>query len=172
MFCCHSASRREMILASLSGWAAIPTVNPDGTAGPPLKASHRRALALVELCRQALDFGTDHPGSSNKPHLVVTISEDKLRTGLGAVRLPDGGIIPATDLRRMACDAKIIPLLLNSKSMPLDVGRESRTVTPSQRIALNERDRGCKTPGCDRPPAACEAHHVWHWIDGGPTNLN
>jgi hypothetical protein len=150
----------------------VPTVNDDGTAGPPLKASHRRALALVEMCRQALDFGTDHPGASNKPHLVITISEQQLRSGLGAVQLPGGGVIPATGLRRMACDAKIIPLLLGSGSMPLDVGRESRTVTPSQRVALNERDKGCKTPGCDRPPAWCDAHHVWHWIDGGPTDLD
>jgi hypothetical protein len=149
-----------------------PTVNDDGTAGPPLAASHRRALALVELCRQALDFGTDHPGSSNKPHLVITVTEQQLRSGLGAVQLPGGGTIPVTDLRRLACDAKIIPLVLGSDSMPLDVGRASRTITPSQRVALNERDKGCKTPGCDRPPSYCDGHHTTDWIAGGLTNLD
>lgn len=151
---------------------AVPTVNPDGTEGPPLRTSHRRALALVELCRQALDFGTDHPGASNKPHLIVTISEEQLREQVGAGYLPGTGTIPATDLRRMACDAKLLPLLLGSEGMPLDVGRETRTITPSQRIALNERDKGCRAPGCDRPPAWCDGHHVWHWIDGGETNLD
>jgi hypothetical protein len=168
------AESTAIIRAALEKYTGkpTPTVNDDGTEGPPLKASHRRALALVELCRQALDFGTDHPGSSNKPHLVVTVSEQQLRSGIGAVRLPGGGIIPVTDLRRMACDAKIIPLVLGSDSMPLDVGRESRTVSPYQRAALNVRDGGCKTPGCDRPPSWTDAHHVWFWIDGGPTDLD
>nr|WP_162184933.1 HNH endonuclease signature motif containing protein [Allokutzneria albata] len=41
----------------------------------------------------------------------------------------------------------------------------------AQRKALAVRDKGCAFPGCDRPPGWTEAHHVWHWIDGGPTDL-
>ena len=33
------------------------------------------------------------------------------------------------------------------------------------------RDGGCVVPGCDRPPAWCEAHHLRHWLHGGPTDL-
>ncbi len=149
-----------------------PTSNADGTPGPPLTASHRRALALIEMARQALDFGTDHPGAANKPHLIVTISVDQLRDELCIGYLPDGTTLPATLLRQWACDAKIIPLLLGSEGQPLDVGRTSRTVTPAQRIALNERDKVCRAPGCDRPPAWCDAHHVQSWLDHGETNLD
>uniref|UniRef100_UPI0038B2DC01 HNH endonuclease signature motif containing protein n=1 Tax=Nakamurella leprariae TaxID=2803911 RepID=UPI0038B2DC01 len=39
-------------------------------------------------------------------------------------------------------------------------------------MALGHRDRGCAFPGCDRPPGWCDAHHVQHWADGGPTNLD
>ncbi|MGI8900427.1 MAG: HNH endonuclease signature motif containing protein, partial [Nocardioides sp.] len=34
------------------------------------------------------------------------------------------------------------------------------------------RDRHCTFPGCRRPPIACDAHHIQHWADGGPTSLD
>jgi hypothetical protein len=40
------------------------------------------------------------------------------------------------------------------------------------RRALAKRDRGCRYPGCDRAPNRCQAHHVWAWEHGGPTNLD
>jgi HNH endonuclease len=53
----------------------------------------------------------------------------------------------------------------------LEVGRTSRVVTAAQRAALVVRDGGCAVPGCDRPPAWCEAHHLVHWLHGGATDL-
>ena len=55
--------------------------------------------------------------------------------------------------------------------MPLTVGRATRTVPPSIRRALVVRDRGCRFPGCDRPPAWTDGHHLVHWADGGQTAL-
>jgi HNH endonuclease len=43
--------------------------------------------------------------------------------------------------------------------------------TPAQRSALAVRDGGCVLPDCPRPLAWCEGHHLWHWADGGPTDL-
>jgi hypothetical protein len=51
----------------------------------------------------------------------------------------------------------------------LNVGRKTRTVPPSIRRALEARDRGCRFPGCTS--RRCDAHHVEHWIDGGPTSI-
>jgi hypothetical protein len=68
--------------------------------------------------------------------------------------------------------AKLPPILGGAPSRPLDVGRSSRVVTPAQRSALAVRDGGCVFPGCSRPLAWCEAHHVRHWLDGGPTDLD
>jgi hypothetical protein len=146
----------------------------DKYAPPPqkgVKASYRRAVALIEMARQALDFGTDHPGASNKPHIVVTISDEQLRSELGVGYLPDGSTLPATTIRRMACDAKIIPAVLGSDGLPLDIGRTTRTIPPHIRLALNLRDKGCAYPGCDRPPSFCDAHHVDEWGKGGKTAL-
>src|SRR5215207_3659894 len=68
--------------------------------------------------------------------------------------------------------AKLPPILGGAPSRPLDVGRATRVVTPAQRQALAVRDGGCVFPGCSRPLAWCEGHHVWHWLDGGPTDLD
>jgi len=71
----------------------------------------------------------------------------------------------------LSCDADITRLVSAPDSQPLDVGRTTRTIPPWLRTALNHRDHGCIIPGCDRPPAWCEAHHITHWADGGHTSL-
>ena len=148
------------------------TVGPDGVVRPALPLSHRQALGLAEMARQALDFGSGHAGNADKPHLVISASLDDLRDQIGVGYLPGTGTIPIADVRRIACDCKIIPVLLGSEGQPLNLGRTVRTATPAQRIALNERDKVCRHPDCHRPPADCEAHHVWHWLDGGPSDLD
>jgi hypothetical protein len=83
---------------------------------------------------------------------------------------PDGDRGLAAQLRAAA--ALLPPILGGAPSQPLDVGRTSRVVSPAQRTALAVRDGGCVFPDCDRPLAWCEAHHVWHWLHGGPTDLD
>ncbi|HEX3813911.1 MAG TPA: HNH endonuclease signature motif containing protein, partial [Mycobacteriales bacterium] len=68
--------------------------------------------------------------------------------------------------------ATIIPILLGSEGEPLDVGRATRTIPPGIRRAIAARDLGCIHPDCDAPAPRCEAHHVQHWTNGGPTALN
>jgi Domain of unknown function (DUF222)/HNH endonuclease len=63
------------------------------------------------------------------------------------------------------------PVLGGAPTQPLEVGRTTRVVQPAQRSALVVRDGGCVFPDCDRPPAWSEAHHLVHWLDGGPTDL-
>jgi hypothetical protein len=83
-----------------------------------------------------------------------------------------GGPISAEAALRIACDAGITRVITDPAGVPLGVGRESRTVTPGQWAALVARDRGCAFPGCTRPPEWCSAHHITHWADGGPTDLD
>jgi len=80
-------------------------------------------------------------------------------------------ISPAT-IRRLACDAHIIPTVLGAKGVVLDQGRNVRTATTAQRSALIQRDKCCVFPGCDRPPNWCQAHHIRPWDHGGPTDLD
>ena len=80
---------------------------------------------------------------------------------------PGGGL--AARLRAAA--TRLPPALGGAPTQPLEVGRTSRVVTAAQRAALVVRDGGCAVAGCDRPPAWCEAHHLRHWLHGGPTDL-
>jgi hypothetical protein len=86
-----------------------------------------------------------------------------------------GHEIPSGDgelaARLQLAAALLPPVLGGAPSQPLDVGRATRVVQPGQRAALAVRDGGCGFPGCHRPLAWCEAHHLWHWLDGGPTDL-
>jgi hypothetical protein len=62
--------------------------------------------------------------------------------------------------------------VLGSHGEVLDVGRTQRLVTPAIWKALALRDRHCRFPGCRRMPLACDAHHLQHWADDGPTSLD
>jgi HNH endonuclease len=73
--------------------------------------------------------------------------------------------------RLRAAMALLPPVLGGAPSLPLEVGRATRVIAPAQRAALAARDGGCVFPDCDRPLAWCDAHHLWHWVDGGPTDL-
>ncbi len=131
----------------------------------------RQAEALIELCERARAAEEFPTTAGEPPHVTVTIDWDALRTGLGAATLDYGQLISAGDARRMACDCKVIPVVLGGDSEPLDVGRAMRTVPLGIRRALVARDGGCSFPGCDRPPGICAAHHVQHWIDDGETKV-
>lgn len=81
-------------------------------------------------------------------------------------------VVPGSVLERALCATGTIQVTIDTTGNPLDVGREARLFTPKQRLALAVRDGGCLWPGCDRPPAYCEAHHCDHWADGGRTDCS
>jgi Domain of unknown function (DUF222)/HNH endonuclease len=70
-----------------------------------------------------------------------------------------------------AAATRLPATLGGAPTQPLEVGRTSRVVSAAQRVALVVRDGGCAVAGCARPPAWCEAHHLVHWLHGGPTDL-
>lgn len=92
-------------------------------------------------------------------------------------QLDDAGItahgrpISAANIRRMACNADLLPAVLGANGELLDLGRESRGFNKAQRRALALRDRGCTVPGCHRSAATSEAHHVTSWLEGGETSI-
>ncbi len=131
----------------------------------------RQADALIELCDRARATEGLPTTGGEPPHLTVTIDWDALRIALGTGTLDYGQPISAGDARRIACDGKLIPVVLGGDSEPLDVGRAMRTAFLGIRRALVARDGGCGFPGCHRPPGICAAHHVRHWIDGGETTV-
>lgn len=82
------------------------------------------------------------------------------------------GPVAAATLRKIACDADIIPAVLGTQGEILDLGRKTRLFTPAQRLALIARDQGCTFPNCTIPAPWCEAHHITYWSNGGPTTAS
>jgi Domain of unknown function (DUF222)/HNH endonuclease len=133
---------------------------------------HADALMLLALHGADLVDGDGSIPTSGQAKLVVTIDLEVLAGRLrGFGRTESGTALNAHLVRRLACDADVLPMVLGSKGEPLDVGREQRLVKDGMRAAVIERDRHCTYPGCGRPPSWCEAHHVIPWFLGGPTSL-
>jgi hypothetical protein len=160
-----------MLLAALDPLAAP---RPCAEDGPDLRTpAQRRADALVELARLGLTNQLCPAQGGAPVTLLVSIDHATLHAAAAAAGvLPTGQPVSAWQLRRLACDARVVPAVLGGASQPMDVGRTARTCPPHLRKALVIRDHGCAFPGCDRPWTWTDAHHVQHWADGGPTSLD
>ena len=114
------------------------------------------------------------PHSGTDPECTCAASRpanDLLAVPGAAATTETGTVLGAADLRRIACDTQVIPVVMGGHGEVLDVGRAKRTIPPAIRRALIARDQGCVWPGCDRAPIHCDGHHIQHWLDDGPTSL-
>ena len=153
-------------------------------------SDQRRGEALLTLVRRAVGAGESVPTTA-KTTLFVTMSWEALASGLRGGGTTVGGtgvggtgvggttvggcdagttLAPGT-VRRLACDAAVIPVVLGTGGEVLDQGRARRLFTPGQTRRLWLRDGGCSYPGCDAPPQWCDAHHLVHWADFGRSDL-
>ena len=90
-----------------------------------------------------------HGGTTTS--VMVTLDLDTLLTGIGVATTSTGDRVTAEQARRLACQARIIPVVLGRKGEVLDLGRSARLFSPAQRKALAIRDRECTTEGCIDP---------------------
>ena len=149
--------------------ALMPKRNPldDRSAG------NRRADALIDICRLALDSGQLPEVAGERPHVTLTVSAESLAGVPGSLppTLGQDLPVPIETAQRLLCDAQLTVLGLDRKGNPLKMGRTRRNVSNRQRRALNARDRGCRFEGCDRPWWWTDAHHLRPWELGGVTDL-
>lgn len=161
----------ELLLTQLD--SLTPSFSSYRDGGDLPAPSTRRADALVRLCSQVAAQATLPANGGDRPTLLVTVPLDALQRGLASAHLvASGEPIGASEARRLACDANLIPTVLGSASEPLDVGRTHRLFSGRLRAALVARDEGCAFPGCDTSPPACEGHHIVPWWQDGPTALS
>jgi hypothetical protein len=140
--------------------------------GPDLRSPQER---YGDAFSDAIDLALNSPElpmqAGERAHVMVAVSLEDLKSGVGRAILGDLGMMSAAEARIHACDCKLIPAVLGTRSEPLDLGHQRRLVSTPLRHALYLRDRGCAFPGCHRPPRHCQGHHIRHWADGGPTEL-
>ena len=152
---------------------------------------------LVGACKTALATGGLPAAGGLRPQVMVTIDYRDLLERLdrvdqsgttndvtpgtpGSGRIPGTGTgsftftgpVTAATVRKIACDADIIPVLLGSEGRVLDVGRTTRIFPPHIRKAITARDQGCAFPGCTIPAPWTEAHHISYWSHGGATSTD
>ncbi|UKA59752.1 DUF222 domain-containing protein [Arthrobacter sp. FW306-2-2C-D06B] len=185
-------------LATVMNTATNPRLQPNTTgtdtdtgAGTDLdRRSRPQKLldGLVGACAVALSTGELPANGGLRPQVMVTIDYQDLlerlehhahldretpagpRLGGGAATF-QGPLHPSA-IRKIACDADIIPVLLGSEGRVLDIGRTTRIFPPHIRKAIIARDQGCAFPDCTIPAPWCEAHHITYWTNGGTTGTD
>jgi hypothetical protein len=162
---CSNASFVERDVAHLGRSAAGDSVmNGDVAAAPNAggEVTQSPGLRVAEV-RPA------------RAEVIVHIDLHTLRTGLhgnSVCRTSYGADLPPDTIRRLACEADIIPVVLDGRSVPLDVGRAKRLATVHQRRALEAVHDSCAVPHCDVGFSRCVIHHLHPWEHGGGTDLS
>ncbi|HET6969144.1 MAG TPA: DUF222 domain-containing protein, partial [Ornithinibacter sp.] len=143
-------------------------------------AGQRRVEALTDVCRRSSALDADATGgvdgaagSAAAVHVTIALTDLEQRTGCGEVlgSTATGTVLSPEVLRRICCDAALVPHVLGTAGEDLDLGRVVRLFTRAQRRRLLRRDRCCTYPGCTAPAAWSRAHHVVHWADGGASDI-
>ena len=138
---------------------------------PDQPTAARRADALVWICEAVLGEPGSTEGPSAPPARIVVHADYDLLTGAnsnGRGHLEDGPVLSTARLRQLGCDATL-KTLIERNGEAIATGREKPTVSPELKLKVRSRDRICRYPGCAVPATRCDAHHIDHWIDGGPT---
>ena len=158
----------------------------------PRSAPQRRADAFADIVRHYLDTGAAPGEGGERPHMTIFVGlgdlanatrgtdpepRDSGRPGSSFIRrgpawMPWLGPIGLRLAVTLSCDASITPIVMDDDGNPLDVGRTTRTIPRRLRRALDARDCGCAFPGCGRPAAWTDGHHIHHWSNGGETKLS
>jgi hypothetical protein len=154
--------------------AAVDALTPPPRDEDPRTHGQRRADALTEICRRALEGGQLPEVSGEKPHLLVTLSYESLigRLRAAPANLDWVGPISAAEARMLACDCAVIPAVLDGAGEVLDIGRKDRVWPVAIARAIGLRDQTCRHTGCQVLAQHCDIHHRRHWADGGPTSYD
>ena len=129
-------------------------------------------VAPTDLAGPAASAGSAGSAGSAADDILICPTGQAGQAGHGYIEGNTAPVSPET-IERLICDSGSVEIRVDEFDRPLDLGHEQRLFNRTQRRALAARDGGCRWPGCDRPPAFTEAHHVEHWLrDHGRTDIN
>ena len=145
---------------------------------PPAKVNRITStrLPLAELILGSSGGeGRNIDDGDNRYEVTVIIDLQTLQRGLHEHSIIDTGTnaeLPVESYRRLACMAAIIPTVLNTDGVVVDLGRSVRLANRAQRRALRAMYATCAIPGCAVRSKHCEPHHIHYWRHGGTTDLH
>lgn len=138
--------------------------------GTPTPFAQLKAKAFVEAVTQTGDGGPSIP--EVVAHVGLDVLSGEVEAVDGLCETENGVPLPAETIRRLACDAEILPAVMGGDGMVRDMGRASRTASPDQKRQLATMYSTCFEKDCRVPFHKCRIHHVRFWTrDRGPTDL-
>ena len=134
---------------------------------PRTRFENKRADAVTLIAEAFLQTGPEAVKTADRYQVVVHVNKATLN------HIEDGPAIASDTARRLCCDSSIVHMCTENpgEEESLSIGRRSRSIPPSMRRALQQRDGGCRFPGCDATRFV-DGHHIQHWADGGETKLD
>ncbi len=133
---------------------------------------HLRAQAFIEL----VDGTTNTPNTRPpRAEIVIVIDHETLRNGKHpSTRLSvnNGAELPIDTIREIALHADIYVAETDRHGLPLNLGLIARTAGKYQRLALSTIYNTCAVPDCNVKFDNCQPHHIHHYENGGPTDLD
>ncbi|WP_334123298.1 HNH endonuclease signature motif containing protein [Glutamicibacter sp.] len=145
-----------------------------------LKPERRRLIGLMALLlkdHRASDYRAGQPPGTNQAGLAtaqvsVILDYEKMLQGAPNYAVSSSGLMLSPgEVRTAMCNAGIYPVILNGKSLPLDLGRTQRLFTKAQGRTIRAAYQGCAYPGCAMPVERCELDHLDPWEKGGCTDI-
>jgi hypothetical protein len=130
-------------------------------------ADARRADALVALSSKEIASDPD----PDRATVVLHTSAEALVSGERSCEIEGGGVAHPETARRLACTARIQPVIEDAKGDTVGLGRASREPSAAMMRQLRYRDSECRFPGCGARRFT-QAHHIVWWSNGGATDLH
>ncbi|MGH3651401.1 HNH endonuclease signature motif containing protein [Glutamicibacter sp.] len=138
-----------------------------------LKPERRRLVGLMALLMSDRTASPPHrqPGLAT-PQVSIILNYERMLEQATDFAVTTSGIqLSPGEARAALCHAGLYPVVLNGKSLPLDLGRTQRLYSKAQRRAIRAAYRGCSYPGCSMPSERCEIDHLDAWEKGGRTDI-
>ncbi|SHH07489.1 protein of unknown function [Jatrophihabitans endophyticus] len=165
-----TAELAERLLTVLDALAAPRPA--EGGVRDPRTAGQRRhdgLLDSLDLVQRAELLPTVAGISTT---VLLTTTTDNWSSGDGVATTGHGAIVPTQEAIRIAGgDTRAMTIQLDEHGAVTGHTDARRLFTETQRLAMIARDGGCTFPGCEVPPAWCQAHHVIDHANGGRTTI-
>lgn len=161
--------------AASSGTAPAGSCGSAAAQFEDLRPERRRLvgfMALLMTDRNQSGPPGKQPGLAT-PQVSIILDYEKMKRDAQQFAVSSSGIpLSPGEARAALCTAGIYPLVLNGKSLPLDLGRTQRLYSKAQGRAIRAAYRGCLYPGCSMPAERCELDHLDAWEKGGSTDID
>ena len=160
---------RQALAAACDRMYVKPQDAPPGVMAPSMAQLQADALGVIAEAALHHDLDPGAPGERYQVvvHVDALVLADPDQPGQSVLEDQHSS---AENSRRLACDASRVIMKHEADGRVVEVGARTRTIPPSLRRALQNRDHGCRFPGCGS--RFTQGHHIKHWANGGSTTLS